>query len=337
MRFELFMKKIDLSQKKRSILSAILYLSLPCFAFLAFSSLADEKNESYSIVVLPDTQNYVKYLDADKKFLAQTNWIKANKDKLNIKFVIHEGDLTDDNSPEQWEKVKKCMSIIESVVPFAFCPGNHDIGHKGAQKSPVCEYLNPEKSASPGAQFERMGDENCFSYKFEAGGEKYLVISLDLGPNDKMLEWANSVAEANPERKILMVTHIYLNNEALLTAKESKKSAACYGKHPDGSKRNDGLEIWDKHVKKHKNYLMVFCGHFESPNAMKSSKGDNGNTVHQMMANFQYGKGGGNGFLRILKFVPDEKRCYVSTYSPFLDEYVKDATNEFVLDLGETK
>jgi len=41
--------------------------------------------EPFTVVVLPDTQNYVKSDGAEKKFFAQTGWIKDNLGKLNIR------------------------------------------------------------------------------------------------------------------------------------------------------------------------------------------------------------------------------------------------------------
>ena len=41
---------------------------------------------------------------------------------------------------------------------------------------------------------------------------------------------------------------------------------------------------------------------------------------------------GGNGYLRIMKFVPKENRIYVTTYSPILKENKTGERHEFVLE-----
>ena len=68
--------------------------------------------------------------------------------------------------------------------------------------------------------------------------------------------------------------------------------------------------------------------------------------VHQVLANYQtctgapcesYAGGlvrGGNGFLRLLKFAPAQGTVSVSTYSPYLDEWLRDPANEFVLPMN---
>jgi hypothetical protein len=289
--------------------------------------------EPFTVVVLPDTQNYVKYDGAEKKFSAQTEWIKENLEKLNIRAVIHEGDVTDDNSSGQWEKAKACLATLNGVIAWVPCVGNHDIGHAGPPQSQISAYFPEAELAKAAGWGGKMPEADCFWYEFEGAGQKYLILSLNLGPSDAMLAWADGIVASHPDHKVIMVTHEYVGADGKLSTKETKKNATAYGKHCDGATRNTGQEIWDKHVRKHKNYFMVLNGHYNGIAARNEMKGDNGNSVHQMMANYQYSTGGGNGFLRILRFLPDEKKCTVETYSPFTGAYWKDEANEFSLDL----
>ena len=76
-----------------------------------------------------------------------------------------------------------------------------------------------------------------------------------------------------------------------------------------------------------KNIRLVICGHtgtpgdFEDSVAFRSDKNSAGKTVHQMMFNVQVLGGGwegngGDGWLRILEFMPYGKTLKVKTYSP---------------------
>ena len=58
----------------------------------------------------------------------------------------------------------------------------------------------------------------------------------------------------------------------------------------------------------------------------------NGHPVFQMLADYQNLPSGGEGWLRILRFVPAESKIYVQTYSPWLNRYDTDADSEFTLD-----
>src|SRR5690606_16491313 len=66
---------------------------------------------SFSIVVLPDTQNY-RGRNAEN-FGKQTDWIVANREKYNIACVLHLGDITHNNTPEQWETAREAMQRLD--------------------------------------------------------------------------------------------------------------------------------------------------------------------------------------------------------------------------------
>jgi len=90
---------------------------------------------------------------------------------------------------------------------------------------------------------------------------------------------------------------------------------------------NQGQEMWDKLVYPCKNIRLVLCGHagkdgesFEENTAYRVDKNCVGKDVHQMMFNNQFIGGGargngGDGWVRILEFMPDGKTIKVKTYS----------------------
>ena len=51
-----------------------------------------------------------------------------------------------------------------------------------------------------------------------------------------------------------------------------------------------------------------------------------------MLADYQDRASGGEGWLRILRFVPADNKVYVQTYSPWLNRFETDADSEFTLD-----
>ena len=75
----------------------------------------------------------------------------------------------------------------------------------------------------------------------------------------------------------------------------------------------------------------VFNGHFLDIGRF-SAKGDHGNIIHQMLANYQDMEKGGSGYLRLAQFDPSKKRVHIKTYSPYLDSYLSDDSNEFILE-----
>jgi len=93
---------------------------------------------------------------------------------------------------------------------------------------------------------------------------------------------------------------------------------------------NDGEMMWEKLVSQFPNILIVVSGHvLNSGTGRLVSTGKHGNKVYQMLANYQKGVKGGNGFLRILKIDPKKKRISVKTYSPYTGQYNADTEHQF--------
>ena len=288
------------------------------------------KAEPFCIVALPDTQLYAKLFP--KIFESQTQWIVDNKDTRNIVFVLHEGDVTNENWKEQWDNADKAMSILDGKVPYAIAIGNHDMGPSGNTIGRKTVLFNKHFGV---ARFEKepwygghYGDNNDNSfYLFKAGGMKFLIIALEFGPRDKVLDWANDVVSQHKDRRTIVLTHCYL------TAGNKRITGNMPGSPPTyPCKGNDGEQIWQKFARKHANIFLVLCGHLNGEAGRLTSVGEHGNKVHQLMANYQFGPKGGSGWLRVLRFVPAENKIYVTTYSPYLKKSRTDVKHQFALD-----
>jgi hypothetical protein len=77
----------------------------------------------------------------------------------------------------------------------------------------------------------------------------------------------------------------------------------------------------------------VVCGHV-CTSAYLASRGEHGNTVHQVLVDYQNSPNGGNGWLRLLQFLPDGRTVQVRDYTPLLNETSTDpaCVFEFKLD-----
>ena len=94
---------------------------------------------------------------------------------------------------------------------------------------------------------------------------------------------------------------------------------------------NLGEQMWEKFVKKHKNIFMVLCGHVLGE-ALLTSTGDHGNTVYQILSNYQGMNNGGESWLRYMTFQPDSNTIEVFTYNPDLDKFNDQPTSRFELE-----
>jgi hypothetical protein len=318
--------------------SCLLFLT-----FLADNSLAGPK-KPFTIILLPDTQKY-KHEDRGSRshiFESQTKWIVDHVIDKNIVLALHLGDIVDYSNPEQWHYASKSLNILNGIVPYVLAVGNHDVsgldGTKNTRlfneqfKANDFNNFTPKQSGLTSLQgvFEENHRENSY-YRFNFEGDDYIVISLLYCPSDQMLGWANNIVATHPESKVVVITHSYLGkNNQHVKVGDKQNLSNCETFWPE-EKGNEGQQIWEKLISKHSNMQFVFSGHLLPRRLV--SKGLNGNMVFEITTNYQNMENGGNGFLRLLKFFPGGKRVLVKTYSPFLDEYLKDDQNFFEIDL----
>lgn len=304
------------------------YIKYAIVLLILTGSFSCSSSKPFKLALLPDTQTYTKKFPQIAN--SQTEWLAANPD--GFAFVLQQGDITDWNAPEQWEIAQAAFSKLDGVLPFTFVPGNHDIGNNSDVRNTdlMNKYLPYEKYSKTktfGGVFENGKMDNTY-HIFKAGGLNWLIISLEFGPRNEVLDWANKIVEQHPRHKVIVNTHAYMysNNKRMTDGDIWLPQSYGIGKDSLEKTVNNGEQIWQKFVSKHKNMLLVFSGHvLHSGVGTLVSEGDNGNKVYQMLANFQEGvegtEMGGNGFMRILTIDTDKKTIDVKTYSPYTDKY----------------
>jgi hypothetical protein len=305
---------------------------------------------SWTMVVLPDTQNYVASATNAPIFTQMTNWIVANKDERNIQMVLHEGDITNNNVDVQWARAQASMDVLNGQVPYAIVPGNHDYGSDGSANVRTTLFNNyfsysrnplndPGRGGTLRGWYESGKMENTY-HLFTANDEKFLILNLEWGPRHSVVEWADDVVLAHPDRKLILLTHAYLYNDDTRYDWATKGSSQSWNPHSYGTASdpggtNDGQELWDKLVKKHGNFAMTFNGHVLNDQVgYLQSTGEQGNPVHQMLFNAQLDPRGGDGWLRLIEFLPDHQTVHVKTYSPFLNQWRTNLDHQFNLALS---
>jgi flagellar basal body-associated protein FliL len=291
--------------------------------------------ENFTIVLLPDSQIYSQSFP--HVYTNQTEWIVNYSAEYNIKYVLHEGDITNRNTLVQWENANASQHVMDGFVPYTVSPGNHDLGPNGNaanRDTYMNDYFNiTDYQAWPtmGGAFESGKIENTY-HLFSACGVDWLIMSLEFAPRDAVLEWANQVVTNHSDRMVMMVTHNYLAGNM-----RNPGYGGNYGLTNSADGAATGEDIWQDFVKKHRNIICVFSGHILVEAGYLLSNGDNGNPVHQMMANFQMLPSGGNGYLRLVKFDFATSKINVRTYSPYLDQYKTSSQHQFDLDFKKWK
>lgn len=305
-----------------------------------------ENEDSWSMIVLPDPQTYSKYELNQPVFELMTRWIKKNREKLNIELVLCEGDLVeqnnifesdgrggDQNSQQQWTSVRKAFAVLDTIVPCIVCTGNHDYGRVAAENrySQLNAYFTPGnmplsndilKGMSPNYAGEKTLENAWFEYD-SPHGVKFLIISLEFNPRAEVVKQMKEVVARDEykDHKAIVLTHSYMkamSDNNILIEKEGYKVEDV----------THGQKLWKKLIAPSTNIEMVLCGHIAGTGSVtqnvgyRKEKNAAGKEVHQILFNAQADGGGwqgngGDGWLRILEFLPDGKTVIVKTFSPF--------------------
>jgi predicted MPP superfamily phosphohydrolase len=314
--------------KSRILIVLILFQSLINLSFL-------NNDDFFSIIILPDTQHYTSsYPEMIHK---QMDWIVENKNQLNIQYVVQLGDITNNNKENAWEVADKSFKILENAgIPYSIVYGDNDM--KNPDKNyydgirhtellhkyfPVSRFDKPGSWWSGG--FYNPGEIDNYYCLFNYKDYKYLIMNLELAPRSSVLKWANNIISQNASRKVILVTHDYLNRNGKRL--DDLNTFKMDGKDNNGKlKGNNAEEIFKKLVKKSPNIILVLCGHKEGTFQKEVIIKDPADTlrnrkVFEILSDFQDEKSegsdkrSGNGLLRVLKIYPEKNELGISTVS----------------------
>lgn len=276
---------------------------------------------SFTIVALPDTQNYAESSTIPAQ---QTQWIVDNLSARNIAFVTHLGDVVDIASQAgRWTNISNAMALLDDHVPYSVAQGNHDADPPSQGACPCTIFLSHFGDARY-LGFNWYGgkmppaERSTFYQYFEADGVRFLHLGLELFyVSNGVIEWARGIIAANPGLPVIVSTHAYLD-------------VGEYGVF--------GSTLWTNFINTEPQIFMVLNGHYLEPTDppgdaefSQISTNNAGLPVIEMLANYQQRANGGDGWLRIIEVDRATSQVHFSTYSPSLDLFETDADSEFTL------
>ena len=296
---------------------------------------------SFTIAVLPDTQMYSQ--KHPEQFAAQTDWIVKNREARHIACALHLGDITNRNTPEQWENAVRAMNRLDGNVPYALVPGNHDYSEGGRctdRTTLLNDYFPVTKfrdSPTFGGTYDKEPDRMENSYHiFEAQGRKFLVLGLEFGPRRDVIRWANEVVARHADLPAILITHAYMYSDETRYDWKKYGSKQNWNPHKYGLAKAtdddvaDGQELWEGLVRRHGNFVMTFNGHVLNDGlARLTSRDQAGRDVHQSLVNFQMKPNGGDGWLRLVECRADGTTAAVHDYSPTRNQCNASPQNQF--------
>lgn len=280
--------------------------------------LSEPKEKPLKLILLPDPQTYAKNVGQNMIYYSQTLWINKNAD--SIKFVLCQGDITGGNSVTEWKVAGGALSLLEGKkVPFTFIPGNHDLGdHADTRDASLMNtylpYSRYSRNSYFGGAFETNKMENTWS-TFSKGDYKFLILSLEYVPRNKVIAWAKTIVEQHPDYNVILNTHAHLDTYSQLSDTVTTDLSLDAG----DEFANDGVHVWEKLVSQYPNFLLVFNGHVGAAGDLVSV-GINGNKVYQFHANYQ-GVVADRGMLRIVDLNLENHSISIKSYSPYTNSY----------------
>ena len=175
--------------------------------------------EDFSLIVIPDPQYYAaSYPDI---YYAQMDWVVEHALEDKIPYVISLGDNVDDiNQPSQWTVATTAFDILGVAgMPYGLVLGNHD----GAPSNTANFNTNfgSRIAAQPtygGRPDGATNYDNTYAL-FSASGMDFIVIYIEYddgmtSPTNAVLQWANDLLQAYPDRRAIIATHNLLSGNS---------------------------------------------------------------------------------------------------------------------------
>ncbi|MDB6057477.1 MAG: hypothetical protein JWO95_1321, partial [Verrucomicrobiales bacterium] len=296
--------------------------------------------QDFMIPVLPDTQNYAREAAGTgtatrQMWYAQTDWIISHRDSDNIPFVatlgdcVQNGDNVSGHSNEgEWQIATNAYYRLEDQdgtkrlegIPYLVTVGNHDQDPNGDPDGTTTLYhkyfgsSHFNNKSYYGGHYDVNND--TWYALFSAGNLDFLVLSFEYGRyGSGVLDWAQSVIDQYPTRRILVLTHHAGDDtpDDTTVAPFSAQGSAIYNA-----------------LKVNANFFMMCGGHvFNEGGEGRRSDTFNGHTVRTLVSDYQGRFNGGNGLMRLMYFSPSNNTISVKTFSPYTGNFEVDANSQF--------
>lgn len=266
----------------------------------------EKLDDDFTFIWMSDTQYYSQ--SYPHIYEQQVDWIAAQQEALNIQYVFHTGDLVDDSEDfNQWDVADRSMKVLDDAnIPYGVLAGNHDVDHKDGLYDNYYQFFSEDRFKDRPYYGESYLNNRGHYDLISANGNDFIMIYMGWGVDEEGIKWMNEILEKYPNRKAFINLHEYLL--------------------ASGTRSPIGEEVFQKVVVPNPNVYAVLAGHYHNSQKVIDEIDDNNDgiadrSVYQLLANYQGGPEGGEGYLRLLNFNFETNEIDVQTYSPYLDEY----------------
>lgn len=273
-------------------------------------------DSSEYIIVLGDLQEYTNNYNNFLYYKRTLEWIYSQKQHgLNIKCILQVGDITSNNTNEQFKIFYDVTKKVAYEIPFISCIGNHD--YTWGKNSKILDRNStlfskyayfPLLDEYIIEQFEENKIDNVI-YRNYIYSDPYYILSLEFGPRKEVIEWANKIVSSNKTYNFILLTHEFLTSKGERIDNKSSAEEQIIN-----STYSTPEEIWNKLIYENDNISFVLCGH-NGFSSYLMSENKLGRAIPQILFNLQYLKNGGNGLIQVYQFPQKSDSVNVFIYN----------------------
>ena len=304
--------------------------------------------ETFTLTVIGDQQHAVdrnRYLENYTSFTTQTDWLAANAQTNNIRFVAQVGDIVNNGSDvNEFERAAAAMATLDTAVnadggigiPWSVAYGNHEVLANNRSEDPAGALADGYREYFGGADIQNhrytgqagfggVSSNELNTYHFIKSSEapdarEYLLLNLEFDvpghppssspavadiPAFDAIAWAKDVIDAHPGKPTIISTHVF----------EGSRGGPPFSPYWAGPGRNSQAEIFDKLVTNNSQVFMVLSGH-TTQDMHRVRLNSAGLPVLQMVTDYSFESYGGAGFMRLIDLDEEVGELRVQTFSP---------------------
>ncbi|MEV4688645.1 lamin tail domain-containing protein [Microbacterium sp. LWH3-1.2] len=251
--------------------------------------LADPSDYDLALGHITDTQYYSEAYP--EVYAGEVAWLAQNAEARKLAFVTHTGDLiqnwvdpgqTEERARREYEVASRLQGVLDdNGIANSVLPGNHD-NKRGVSNDLFNEYFGPERyREQPWFGGSLTADDNSANWSsFEAGGARFVMISLPYAYGEREIAWAEDVVAAHRDANIVISTHEHLTPASAEDDAE-RSTTSRWVSHGD--------LLWEQVVAPNRNVVLVLSGHFHGLGAIvtENAGGIPGHTVLEALGDYQ--------------------------------------------------
>ncbi|GHF69204.1 hypothetical protein FHX82_003464 [Amycolatopsis bartoniae] len=281
----------------------------------------DPASRQFTLAVMPDTQflywgsqNSVNSAPQIESF----RYVIENsgaESGMNIVFMAHLGDLTEDADASSFQEVGKAFEVLDSNgVAYSVLAGNHDVsGDDTRGSTPYLQTMGPQRfrRSKTFAGADATGYNTA--HIFQAAGQEWLLLALDWRTSAQGFAWAKQVVKDHPKLPVILTTH-----DIVYSTYDDNVYPYASGDPENNAEFSDyGRQVWDELINDNDQIFLTLNGHYWPP-GRTTRQNAAGHDVHLHITNYQNRYFGGAGMLRLYHFDVDRNTIDVETVAPWI-------------------